>query len=204
MKIENGEPPKTTSFPLKFALHWFFPLWNKTKFIHISYFSRCLSAFVPWYPKIYPTFRLPPASHDANQSWFTATGRQQKSKEHENWKKKQQILVNPLYLVNMSLFLYIIKTPGENVNLPSKIQEVPWKYELTGAPHFLMRTWTPQNWHVKEQLWWNKKTGHKQQNFEKQIWIQCNKSSCGWKSTRMNPSNWHSERHVGWSTEQPL
>jgi hypothetical protein len=90
MKIENGEPPKTPSFPLKFALHWFFPLWNKTKFIHISYFSRCLSAFVPWYPKIYPTFRLPPASHDANQSWFTATGRQQKSKEHENWKKNNK------------------------------------------------------------------------------------------------------------------
>lgn len=90
MKIENGEPPKTTSFPLKFAWHWFFPLWNKTKFIHISYFSRCLSAFVPWYPKIYPTFRLPPASHDANQSWFTATGRQQKSKEHENWKKSNK------------------------------------------------------------------------------------------------------------------
>ena len=118
--------------------------------------------------------------------------------------KKQQILVNPLSLVNMSLFLYIIKTPGENVNLPSKIQEVPWKYELTGGTHFLMRTWTPQNWHVKEQLWWNKKTGHKQQKFEKQIWIQCNKSSCGWKITRMNPSDWHSERHVGWSTEQPL
>ena len=72
-----------------------------------------------------------------------------------------QILLNPLYLVNISLLLYIIKSPGENANLPIKIREVPWTYEPTGGTHFHMGIEPHKIYIQKKQLQWNTQIRHK-------------------------------------------
>ena len=192
--------PKNSQFSITIGIAWVSHGETKLNFSKCHISVVCLPFAIPWDPNIYPTFHsCPPPTTQTNPDPPPRKGNK-RVENTKNWNK----MVHPLYLVHMSMLRHIMEAGAENVNLPSKIREVPWKYECTRRMHFHMGNWLPEHWHLKEQLPWNKKTGHKQQNSETQICLQCNKSSCGFKSARMNLSSWHSEGRAGWSLNQSL